>query len=208
MTLRIAGYSLSEGLSTSAPFGAPVETTGPLFRLGLLRPSGPDFTLVLAPAIAERLVVLDLAELGIDGAELVANALDAGADVGSVAILTAPRDEADIVHAVVDGAVADIAADVGGQRMHDLELGHRQVEVGVVPEGATDRGLQQQAAAMEVAFAVGRHRLAGAVGDQTQAAGEDRHAARLVDEVDRAASRGRAARSWARCGLSGIPPAG
>ena len=71
--------------------------------------------------------------------------------------------------------------------MDDLEFGDGEVEVGLVPERPADRGLQQQPAAMEIAVAVGRHRLVGAVDDQAQAAGEDRHAARLVDEIDGAA---------------------
>src|SRR5690348_5435630 len=77
----------------------------------------------LPPAVAEGLVVIDFAELGIDGAELVSNSLDARADIRSVAIFAAPGNETDVVHAIIHRAVSHVAADIGGEQMHDLELG-------------------------------------------------------------------------------------
>src|SRR5262245_17517824 len=78
-----------------------------------------------SPAVAEGLIVIDFGEGRVDGSELVSNPLDARADVRSVAIFSAPRDEPDIVHAIVDSAVGHVVADVRGQQMHDLELGKR-----------------------------------------------------------------------------------
>src|SRR4051794_2155026 len=64
----------------------------------------------LAPAVAEGLVVIDLGEVWIDGAELVSNSLDARADVCSIAIFAAPSDEAHVVHAIVDRSIGHVAA--------------------------------------------------------------------------------------------------
>src|SRR5215470_588799 len=100
--------------------------------------------LASSPAITEGLIVIDLGKGGVDGSELVSNPLDARADVRSVAIFSAPRDEPDIVHAIVDSAVGHVVADVRRQQMHDLELGERQADIGVVPVGAAHARLEQQ----------------------------------------------------------------
>src|SRR6266850_6892352 len=109
----------------------------------------------LSPAVTEGLVVIDLAEGGIDGAELVSNPLDARADVRSVAIFSAPGDEAHVVHAVVDRPVGYVAPDVRGKQVHDLEFGERQADVAVVPEGAADAGLQHQSATVKIVDQLG-----------------------------------------------------
>src|SRR6187551_1778573 len=76
----------------------------------------------LSPAVTEGGVVFDFSEFGIDEAELVSNALDRRTDIGSVAILSAPGDEADVVHAIVHRAIGHVAADIESQQAHDVEL--------------------------------------------------------------------------------------
>src|SRR5258707_5828604 len=123
----------------------------------------------LSPAVTEGLVVIDLSEGGIDGAELVSNPLDARADVRSVAIFSAPGDEAHVVHAVVDRPVGYVASDVRGKQVHDLKFRERQADVAVVPEGAADAGLQHQPATVKIVHQLGLSGLFHRVGDQPQA---------------------------------------
>src|SRR5258708_2707084 len=92
------------------------------------QPRGGGGALGLSPAISEGLIVIDLGEGRVDGAELVSNPLDARADIRSVAIFAAPRDETDVMHAVVNCPIGYIAPDVRGQQVHDLELGKRQMD--------------------------------------------------------------------------------
>src|SRR5258707_14586947 len=122
----------------------------------------------LSPAVTKGLVVIDLGEGGIDGSELVSNPLDARADVRSVAIFSAPGDEAHIVHAIVPPPVGQVTADVRGQQMHDLEFGERQADVIVLPEGAADAGLQHQPAAVEIVHQLGLAGLFRSLCDQSQ----------------------------------------
>src|SRR5262249_46643169 len=102
---RMTSLSVSEA-ATRRSLRHPEAGVGEV--LGLFAPS---------PAIAEGLIVIDLPEGGVDDAELVSNSLDARADVRSVAILSAPRDEPGIVHAIVDSAVGHVIADVRRQQM-------------------------------------------------------------------------------------------
>ena len=68
--------------------------------------------------------------------ELVANPLDRGADIGSVAIFAAPCHEPDMMHAVTEPrdtpscGCADIRA---ASRRTNVEFGQREIDVGVVP---------------------------------------------------------------------------
>src|SRR4029077_7847161 len=154
------------------------------------RDAGGGGGLGLSPAVSEGLVVIDLGEAGVDGSELVSNSLDARADIRSVAIFAAPRDESDVMHAVVDCPIGYVAADVRGQQMHDLELGEGEMNIGFVPEGTAAPGLQHQPAAMEVVDELGLAGLLHRIGDQPQAMGKDGNATGLVDEVERTAVEG------------------
>src|SRR5580693_6432772 len=66
----------------------------------------------LAPAIPEAVVVLDLVEAGVAGAELVADALDRRPDIRAKAIIAASGDKAFAAEAVVDRAVGHKGADI------------------------------------------------------------------------------------------------
>src|SRR5262249_43810500 len=142
------------------------------------------------PAIAESRVVLDAGETVVDVAELLADALDEGADVDAVAVLAIAGDEVLAAHQIVDLPVRHVGVVGIGEQPHDLEFGKRQVDALAVVEGAVDVVAQ-----LELAADVGRGGIAGTVpggrplrpvGDEPQALQDDREAARLLDEVDRA----------------------
>src|ERR1700722_2001693 len=147
-------------------------------------------SLALSPAVSKGLVVIDLGKGGVDGSKFVSNPLDARADIRSVAIFAAPRDESDVMHAVVDCPVGYVTANVRGQQVHDLEFRERQINIGIVPEGTADPRLQYQPAAMEIVHQVGFAGLLHRIGDQPETVGQDGNTARLVDEVQRAAIEG------------------
>ena len=94
------------------------------------------------------------------------------------------------MHAVVDRAIGHVVADVRGQQTHDLEFGEGQIDVGIVPEGAADPRLQHQPAAMEIVDTRARWASSTEFDDHPQPMRQDGHAARLVDEVERAAIEG------------------
>ena len=89
----------------------------------------------LAPAISETCIVLDLFERRIEGAELVANALDGGSHVGPVAARPLASDEAFMAQAVIDGAVGEEVAWPGSQQLDDLVLTDGETEIDAVPKG-------------------------------------------------------------------------
>src|SRR5262245_3273509 len=95
--------------------GSEAATRRSRHRQPVVGAGGGGPGLGLSPAVAEGLVVIDLVEGGIDGPELVSNSLDARADVRSVAIFAAPRDEPHIMHAIIHRAIGHVAADVGRQ---------------------------------------------------------------------------------------------
>lgn len=74
----------------------------------------------------------------------------------------------------------------GRQLVDDIELGDGQVEVDAAPVSAAQRRAQQQRSLLDVRFP-GRLRRQPGAQDQAHALRQDRNAARLVDEVDRAA---------------------
>ena len=138
----------------------------------------------LSPAVAEGLVDIDLGEGGINGAKLVPDPLDARANACPIAVFAPAGDDARVGHALVDGGISDVIAGVRCQQMDDLEFGDREIEISIVPVGAAQTRLEHQAVEME--FPLGRI-LAR---DQSQPLCHDRHAARLVHEVERAAVEG------------------
>src|SRR5215469_11688519 len=136
------------------------------------------------PAIAKRGVVFDLEKSSIESAELVSDAFDRRADIGSEPLFTAAGDEARVVNAVVDRAIGNVFAGARHQHVNDLELGHGQIDVLAVPISAPDIGAQQELAALQ--GLVGRRcaRASAQLHDEAQALGQYRYAARLVDEID------------------------
>src|SRR5882757_796433 len=155
------------------PWRAVLMATGRLAFSPMSRPArgpaksgGRGGALGLSPAVSEGLVVIDLGKGGVDGSELVSDPLDARADIRSVAIFAAPRDETDVMHTIVDRPICHVAADVRGQQVHDLEFGERQMNIGIVPEGTADPRLQHQTAAMEIVHQVGFAGLLHRIGDQ------------------------------------------
>src|SRR5258708_35690254 len=137
-----------------------------------------------APAVSEGREVLKFGESGITFAEFVANPLDARADVCSIAMLAAPRDETDMVHAVVDRAIGDVVSDAGSQKLDDVEFRQREVEINVVPVGSAYSGLQHQPPPLQDLL---RLELLGTLArfeNESQSLGENWHAARFVDEVE------------------------
>ena len=53
-------------------------------------------------------------------------------------MFAAPRDEADVMHAIVDRAVGHVIADIRSQQAHDVKLRQREVDIDGIPEGAAD----------------------------------------------------------------------
>src|SRR5215471_14332243 len=102
-------------------------------------------------------------------------------------MFAAPRDEADVMHAIVDRAVGHVIADIRSQQTHDVEFSQGEIDVDRVPERPADPGLQHQPSAMLgfIDFELGWS--LGGFDDDTDAFGENWHTARLVDEVESAA---------------------
>src|SRR5262245_7579395 len=97
----------------------------------------------VAPAIAEPRIVLDMGKGGVDVAEFLPDPLDEGADIGAEADLALAGGESDSVHDVVELAVADILTRALHQILHDAELGEREVDLFVLPEGTIDVAAQE-----------------------------------------------------------------
>src|SRR4030095_8748784 len=142
-----------------------------------LRPPAPD--------VAEGHEVLDFVEARIALLELAPNPLYRRSNVGPVAVLPVAADEAAVPYLVIDGAVADILADVAGEKVNDAEFSDRKIYVDVVPEGAADMVLQHKAAA-PVAALTHELRSLGLRRD-AQPMDQDGDAAGLVDEINRPA---------------------
>src|SRR5215475_7930848 len=106
-------------------------------------------------------------------------------------MFAAPRDEADVVNAIVDRAVGHVVADVRSQQTHDVELGQGEVDIDCVPECSADPGLECQPS--ELLGIVGLHlsRSLGSFNNDTDTLGEDLQTARLVNEVKRTPIKGK-----------------
>src|SRR5580658_1151271 len=140
------------------------------------------------PAVTEAGIVVDLIEFRVEIAELLADALDEGTDIGAIAFVAIAGHEVLAMHQVVDLTIADIFAGALREQRYDLELGQGQVEDLAVPGGAVDVEAQlEPAEAGDVARLLARIGLgnrAHALGDEMQSLHEDRQPPRLVDEVD------------------------
>src|SRR5579883_2083690 len=143
------------------------------------------------PAVAESCIVVDMVELRVSVAELLADALDERPDIGAEPLRAIAGDEILAVDEIIDLAIGDVLAGAQGEQRHDLELGQRQVERLAGPVRAADVEAQLQLVEMEdvadVAPTVGINRRARSLGDEAQALHQDRKAPRLVDEIDGAA---------------------
>ncbi len=62
-------------------------------------------SVLLPPAVSEACVVLDLVEGRVEGAELVPDTLDYGADIRPVTVNPASSDEPFMAQPIIDGAV-------------------------------------------------------------------------------------------------------
>src|SRR6478672_8859641 len=80
----------------------------------------PSFTVI--PVVAIARVVLDAVEIVVDGAELLADALDEGADVDPIPLLAPAGHEAFAAHEIVDLAIGEVALGHIGQGLQDREL--------------------------------------------------------------------------------------
>src|SRR6476660_2328043 len=89
-------------------------------------------------AVAESGVIMDVLELRIDLAELLADALDEGADIGAIAFIAIAGDEVLAVNEIVDFAIGNVLAGTQGQQGDDLELGQRQIDRCSGPTRAVD----------------------------------------------------------------------
>src|SRR5487761_1648056 len=90
------------------------------------------------PAVAKSGVVVDVIELAIDIAELLADALYESANVRPEALGAVAGSEVLAVDEIVDLAVADILAGAEREECDDLELGRGQLELAPAPGGAAD----------------------------------------------------------------------
>ena len=103
-------------------------------------------------------------------------------------------DEILAMHEVVDLAIAHVLAGTQRQQRHDLELGEGEFELALAPGGAVDVEAQLELARRGPSRRVRRSGSgsgAQPVADEIEALHQDRQPARLVDEIDRAASQGR-----------------
>src|SRR5579884_3097280 len=141
------------------------------------------------PAVSEAGVIFDMVEAGIAVAELLANALDKGADVGAVALGSVTGNEVLAVDEVVDFTISDIATGPFGEKPDDLELGQAEIDRSAGPQRPVGIAAQFEPTDSErrrtggVAFG----RRPYAFGDQFEALQEDRQATRFVNKIDSAA---------------------
>src|SRR5262245_10381893 len=141
-----------------------------------------------SPAVAQRAGRLDFGEGRIELAELLSDALDRRANVGAIAVVAVPRQEAFVVLNVVDGAIGLVLADIRGQQLDDVVFAGGEADIGLLPIGSPLGRLQQQIATGDAVVGLGTGgRL---VGHESQTPDQDLHAARLVHEVDGAPGKG------------------
>src|SRR5262245_35964814 len=107
------------------------------------------------PTVAEPGIVLDAGEAVVDIAELLADALDEGADVDAIALLAVAGDEVLAAHEIVDLPVGHVGVGGAGEQPDDLELGQGEVDALAVVERAVDVVAQ-----LELAADVGGARIA------------------------------------------------
>jgi len=140
------------------------------------------------PAVPKSGVVVDFVKAGVDIPELLADALDEGANVGAVAVGTAAGQEILAVHEVVEIAIGGILAWSQRELGDHTELGQRQVDGGALPEGAIDVEAQLERAKPHLGRGLllsGARQRPLTLRDELDTSHQDREPARLVDEIDR-----------------------
>src|SRR5512133_1083602 len=80
------------------------------------------------PAVSETGVVFDVVEVRIAIAELLADALDEGSYVGTIALRAVPGDEVLAVDEIIDFPVTDVLLGPLGEKRNNLEFGQREVD--------------------------------------------------------------------------------
>src|SRR3954466_10273625 len=94
----------------------------------------------MIPVVAIARVVLDAVEIVVDGAELLPDALDEGADVDAIPLLAPAGHETFAAYQIVDLAVGEVALGHIGQHLQDGEFRQGQLDPVAVPEGPADGG--------------------------------------------------------------------
>src|SRR5260221_3695225 len=92
---------------------------------------------------------MDVLELSIDLAKLLADAFYEGADIRAIAFIPIAGDEVLAVNEIVDLAIGDVLAGAQREQRDDLELGHRQVDWRARPARAVDVEAQLETAEMQ-----------------------------------------------------------
>ena len=69
-----------------------------------------------------------MVEIGIAVAELLADTLDEGTDIGAVPLCPVTGDEVLAVHEIIDLAIANVLPGVLGEQRQDPEFGQGQVD--------------------------------------------------------------------------------
>src|SRR5271170_3606563 len=146
--------------------------------------SPPRHSLLCGPAVSKTGVVLDVVEMGVAVAELLADTLDEGADIGAVPLCSVPGDEILAVDEIIDLAVADVLPRFFGEKRQDLEFRQGKIDGFFRPYRSADVEAQLQSSERHLLRA---HRLgigsrSRAVGDQLQSLDQDRQAPRFVDK--------------------------
>src|SRR5258708_26867657 len=81
-----------------------------------------------SPAVSEAGVVFDMVEPGVDVAELLADTLDKGTDIGAISFRAVPGDEILTVDQIIDLTVADVPSCFLCQQGEDLEFRQGKVD--------------------------------------------------------------------------------
>src|SRR5579862_3322557 len=101
------------------------------------------------PPISKGWIVFDFGKSSIEATEFVSDTLDRGTNIRPEPFFAAAGNEPRMVHAIVNRAIGHVFAGALDQQINDLELGHGEIDIAVVPIGAADIGAQQELAAID-----------------------------------------------------------
>src|SRR5207302_2107738 len=139
------------------------------------------------PAVSKAGVVFDVVEVRSAIAELLADTLDEGSYVGTIALRTVPGDEVLAVDEIIDFTVPDVLLGLFGEKRNNLEFGQRQVDRLAGPQRPVHLEAQLQTSKAERICPL-RNRIerrAHTFRNQLEALQEYRQPAGFVDEIDR-----------------------
>src|SRR5438105_433556 len=124
-----------------------------------------------SPAVSKTGIIFDVVEIGIAFAELLADTLDEGPDIGAIPLFAVTGDEILAVDEVVDLAIADILPGPPGEQRDNLELGQGQIDRAPRPGRAAGVEAQFEPPEMQrgLVRGLGLGRRAHPLGDQLQA---------------------------------------